>query len=62
VMCQCLFDQSYPVCEVVYGVADLVKKIAEFGGSDGVVWVGLAQDVGAFALAGDHQSLGDELA
>lgn len=58
---QCLFDHGHPIGEVVHGTADLVKKIEEFGEGDGVAWVGLAQDVGAFALAGDHQSLGDEV-
>jgi len=58
---QCLFDQGHPVGEVIHGTADLVKKIEEFGEGDGVIRVGLAQDVSTFALAGDHQSLGDEL-
>lgn len=38
-----------------------MKKIKQFGEGNGFIWVGLTQDVGAFALAGDHQSLGDEL-
>lgn len=58
---QCLFDQGHPVGEVVHGTADLVKKIEEFGEGEGVIRVGLAQDVGTFALARDHQSLRDEL-
>jgi hypothetical protein len=58
---QCLFDHGHPLGEVVHGVADLVNKVEEFGEGGGVIRAGLAQNVGAFALAGDHQSLGDEL-
>ena len=54
-------DHGHPVGEVVHGTTDLVQKIKEVGESDGLVGAGSAQDVGAFALAGDHQALGDEL-
>lgn len=51
---KCPFDRGHPIGEVIHRAADLVKKIKEFGEGDGVIGVGLSQDVGAFALAGDH--------
>ena len=59
---QCLFDQGHSSGEVVDGAADLVEEVEELGGGGGVIGVGVAQDVGAFALAGDDQSFGGELA
>ena len=56
-----VFDHGHSVGEVVHGTTDLVQKIKELGESDGWVRAGLPEDVGAFALAGDHQSLGDQL-
>lgn len=54
-------DHGHPIGELGHGTADLIEKSEKFGDGDGLIRAGLPQDVCAFALAGDHQALGDEL-
>ena len=56
-----LLNHGHPIGEVVHGTADLAEEAKEFGESDGFIRAGLPQDVRAFALAGDHQSLCGQL-
>ena len=54
-------DQGHPLREAVHGAADSVKKIEKFGDGDGLLRAGLAEDVCAFALAGDDESFCGEV-